>query len=88
MSRAGQFVYDQGFGFNQNFAVGNAKDLGPTDLSSLFRIADVTMPITAVTIFTLMEQGKLNLTDKVFGASGILGRCPTWPRQRPRQRAG
>jgi hypothetical protein len=47
--------------------------MGPTDMSSLFRIADVTMPITSVAIFTLIEQGKLNLTDKVFGASGILG---------------
>jgi CubicO group peptidase (beta-lactamase class C family) len=73
ISRKGQFVYDQGFGFDQGIAVGNTKDLGPTNMSSLFRIADVTMPITAVTIFTLMEQGKLNLTDKVFGASGILG---------------
>jgi CubicO group peptidase (beta-lactamase class C family) len=49
------------------------KDMGPTDMSSLFRIADVTMPITSVAIFTLIEQGKLHLTDKVFGASGILG---------------
>jgi CubicO group peptidase (beta-lactamase class C family) len=73
MSRNGQFVFDQGFGLDQSFTVGNAKDLGPTNMSSLFRIADVTMPITAVTIFMLMEQGKLNLTDKVFGASGILG---------------
>ncbi len=41
--------------------------------SSLFRIASVTKPITSVTIFSLIEQGKLNLTDKVFGPSGILG---------------
>ncbi len=67
------FVFDQGFGFNQGFRFGNVKDMGPTDMSSLFRIADVTMPITSVAIFTLIEQGKLNLTDKVFGASGILG---------------
>jgi CubicO group peptidase (beta-lactamase class C family) len=73
ISRNGQFVFDQGFGFNQGMAVGNIKNLGPANMSSLFRIADVTMPITAVTIFMLMEQGKLNLTDKVFGASGILG---------------
>jgi CubicO group peptidase (beta-lactamase class C family) len=73
ISRQAQFVFDQGFGFDQGFAVGKAKDLGPTNMSSLFRIADVTMPITAVTIFTLMEQGKLNLADKIFGASGILG---------------
>ena len=40
---------------------------------SLFRIASVTKPITSVTIFSLMEQGKLKLTDKVFGPSGIFG---------------
>jgi CubicO group peptidase (beta-lactamase class C family) len=73
ISRNGQFVFDQGFGFNQGFRFGNVKDMGPTDISSLFRIADVTMPITSVAIFTLIEQGKLHLTDKVFGASGILG---------------
>jgi CubicO group peptidase (beta-lactamase class C family) len=73
IARNGQFVFDQGFGFNQGFAVGKEKDMGPANMSSLFRIADVTKPITAVTIFTLIEQGKLNLTDKVFGASGILG---------------
>ena len=73
ISRNGQFVFDQGFAFDQGFRQGNSKDLGPTDMSSLFRIASVTKPITAVTIFTLIEQGKLNLTDKVFGASGILG---------------
>jgi CubicO group peptidase (beta-lactamase class C family) len=73
ISRNGQFVFDRGFGFNQGFRFGNVKDMGPTDMSSLFRIADVTMPITSVAIFTLIEQGKLKLTDKVFGASGILG---------------
>lgn len=73
ISRNGQFVFDRGFGFNQGFRFGNEKDMGPTDMSSLFRIADVTMPITSVAIFTLIEQGKLNLNDKVFGASGILG---------------
>jgi CubicO group peptidase (beta-lactamase class C family) len=73
ISRHGQFVFDQGFGFDQGLRMGNAKDLGPANMSSLFRIAELTMPITAVTIFTLIEQGKLNLTDKVFGASGILG---------------
>jgi CubicO group peptidase (beta-lactamase class C family) len=73
IARNGQFVFDQGFGFNQGFAVGKEKDMGPANMSSLFRIASVTKPITAVTIFTLIEQGKLNLTDKVFGTSGILG---------------
>ena len=73
ISRNGQFVFDRGFGFNQGFAMGREKDMGPTNMSSLFRIASVTKPITSVTIFTLIERGKLDLTDKVFGASGILG---------------
>jgi CubicO group peptidase (beta-lactamase class C family) len=46
---------------------------GQVDTSSLFRIASVTKPITSVTIFTLIEKGKLNLSDKVFGPSGVLG---------------
>jgi CubicO group peptidase (beta-lactamase class C family) len=67
ISRSGQFVYDQGFG------MADGKDLTPANMSTLFRIASVTKPITSVTIFTLIEQGKLNLNDKVFGPSGILG---------------
>src|SRR5271156_1292698 len=39
ISRNGQFVFDQGFGFNQGFRMGNSKDLGPANMSSLFRIA-------------------------------------------------
>jgi CubicO group peptidase (beta-lactamase class C family) len=41
-------------------------------VNTLFRIADVSKPITSVAIFTLIEAGKMNLTDRVFGASGIL----------------
>jgi CubicO group peptidase (beta-lactamase class C family) len=66
ISRNGQFVYDQAVG------MGDRQHLMQVQQSSLFRIASVTMPITSVTIFSLMEQGKLNLTDKVFGPSGIL----------------
>lgn len=38
-----------------------------------FRIASVSKPITAVTIMKLVEQGRLRLTDRVFGENGILG---------------
>ena len=38
----------------------------------MFRIARVTKPFTSVAIFTLVEQGKLNLSDKFFGPSGVL----------------
>jgi CubicO group peptidase (beta-lactamase class C family) len=39
----------------------------------LFRIASVSKPITSVTVFQLIEQGKLRLEDAVFGPGGILG---------------
>jgi CubicO group peptidase (beta-lactamase class C family) len=67
ISRNGQFVYDQAVG------MGDRQHLTQVQQSSLFRIASLTKPITAVAIFSLVEQGKLNLTDKVFGPSGILG---------------
>jgi CubicO group peptidase (beta-lactamase class C family) len=67
ISRNGRFVYDQAVG------MGDRQHLTQVQQSSLFRIAGLTMPITSVTIFSLMEQGKLNLTDKVFGPSAILG---------------
>ena len=67
ISRNGHFVYDQAVG------MGDRQHLVQVQQSSLFRIAALTMPITSVTIFSLIEQGKLHLTDKVFGPSGILG---------------
>jgi CubicO group peptidase (beta-lactamase class C family) len=67
ISRNGQFVYDQAFGL-----MDRAKAL-QAEQSTLFRIASVTKPITSVTIFSLIEKARLNLTDKIFGPSGVLG---------------
>jgi len=67
ISRNGQFVYDQSVG------MADRQHLTQATQDSLFRIASVTKPITSVTIFSLIEQGKLNLTDKVFGPSAIFG---------------
>lgn len=39
----------------------------------MFRIAGAGKPITAVAIFTLIEDRRLRLDDKVFGTDGILG---------------
>ena len=39
---------------------------------SLFRIASVTKPITAVAIFKLIERDLLRLDDRVFGEGGLL----------------
>jgi CubicO group peptidase (beta-lactamase class C family) len=67
ISRNGRFVYDEAVGMADH------EKLQQVQQSSLFRIASVTKPITSVSIFTLIERGKLNLTDKVFGPSGVLG---------------
>ena len=67
LSRRGHFVYDQAGGMADRQHVAQAQQ------DSLFRIADLSKPITAVTIFSLIEAGKLNLTDHVFGSAGILG---------------
>jgi CubicO group peptidase (beta-lactamase class C family) len=67
VTRNGRFVYEHQFG------MADKKEAQQVLPSSLFRIASVTKPITSVTIFSLIEQGKLNLGDKVFGPSGVLG---------------
>jgi CubicO group peptidase (beta-lactamase class C family) len=67
-------VRDSKFVYERPFGMADDKQQQHTECSntSLFRIASVTKPITSVAIFTLLEQGKLNLNDKVFGPSGIL----------------
>ena len=65
--RHGRLAYAEGFGI---------ADIGTGErvtADHLFRVASVSKPITSVGIFALMEQGRLRLTDKVFGADGILG---------------
>lgn len=41
--------------------------------NNLFRIASISKTITSVTIFSLIAQGGLHLSDKVFGLGAILG---------------
>ncbi len=56
----GRLVYARGFGY---------ADIGirqPVEPDSLFRLASVSKPITAVAIMQLIEQGKLSMDDKVF----------------------
>jgi CubicO group peptidase (beta-lactamase class C family) len=60
-------LYEEAFGFAD---LETRTALTP---ENRFRIASVTKPITAVAIFKLIEQGKLKLTDKVFGPGAVLG---------------
>src|SRR5262245_57879057 len=66
LARNGRLVFAQGFG------VADTKTGENVTSAHRFRIASVSKPITSVAIFSLMEQGRLALTDKVFGTDGIL----------------
>ena len=61
----GRLVFARGYGLAD---IGNAEPVQP---DSLFRIASLSKPITAVVILTLVEDGKLDLDEKAFE---ILGR--------------
>jgi CubicO group peptidase (beta-lactamase class C family) len=67
IARQGRLVFAQGYGLADKAAGTNVTP------SSLFRIASVTKPITSVTLFRLIEQGKLSLSDTVFGPGALLG---------------
>ncbi|MFF9408185.1 serine hydrolase domain-containing protein [Streptomyces anandii] len=59
--------------FARGYGVADPSTNAPVTPGHLFRIASVTKPITAVTVFRLIEQGRLSLNDRVFGANSILG---------------
>jgi len=67
ISRGGRFVFDHAGG------MADRDHLVQAQQNTLFRIADLSQAITAVAIFSLVEQGKLQLSDTVFGPSGVLG---------------
>jgi CubicO group peptidase (beta-lactamase class C family) len=67
MVRNSRFVFERAFGMADN---DQHQQCSP---SSQFRIASISKPITSVAIFTLVEKGRVNLSDKVFGPGGILG---------------
>lgn len=64
----GKLVYAQGFGYADRE---RGEKVAP---HHLFRVASISKPITAVAIFSLIERGRLKLTDKVFGSGALLGK--------------
>ncbi len=66
LMRNDSLLYAKGYGYaDQNRGI-------PCDVNHVFRIASVSKLITATAIMKLIEQGKLSLTDTVFGEEGIL----------------
>lgn len=62
--RGDSLLYAKGYG--------KADEDEPMSAAHIMRIASVSKLITAAGIMKLQEQGKLKLSDKVFGPSGIL----------------
>jgi N-acyl-D-amino-acid deacylase len=60
ISDHGRLVYSRGYGYAD---VGSREPVRP---ASLFRIASISKPVTAVAILQLVDQGKLSVDDKVF----------------------
>jgi len=65
--RDGKFVFERPFG------MADSDVQLQTSPTTLFRIASATKPFTSAAVFLLVEQGKLNLKDKVFGPNGVMG---------------
>ena len=66
VAKDGKLLYARGFGLAD-------KDHNiPVEPYSRFRIASISKLITAVAIMKLQENGKLSVSDKVFGVDGIL----------------
>lgn len=56
----GKLVYARGYGW------GDRERRQPVQADSLFRIASISKPVTAVAVLKLVEQGKLRLDDRAF----------------------
>lgn len=56
----GRLVFARGFGY------ADLKAMQKVDPDSLFRIASISKPVTAIAILQLVDQGKLSLDAKVF----------------------
>jgi CubicO group peptidase (beta-lactamase class C family) len=67
VGHGGAIVYQDAFGF------ADQERHQAVTPDNLFRIASVTKTITSVTIFSLIEAGRIKLTDKVFGPGAITG---------------
>jgi D-alanyl-D-alanine carboxypeptidase len=62
-----KLVYAKSYGF------ADMENNQPAQNNNLFRLASLSKQITSVAIMRLIDQKKLNIEDRVFGAGGILG---------------
>lgn len=64
--RGDSLVYAKGYGWAD-------REAGtPMEATSIMRIASASKLVTAIAVMKLIEEGKLSLDSKVFGADGVL----------------
>ena len=66
ISKGGRLIYSKGFGY------ANIDEKVPVSRESLFRIASVSKPITAIAILHLVDQKRLKLSDRPYVLLGDL----------------
>lgn len=62
----GNLIYAKGYGW------ADREDGEPMEVRHILRIASLSKLVTATAVMKLWEQGRLRLTDRVFGPDGIL----------------
>ncbi len=67
IAKEGKLVYAKGYG------VMDTGNNAPVTTSTKFRYASFAKTITGIAVLQLVEDGKISLSDRVFGANGILG---------------
>lgn len=67
VSKNGKLVYRKGYG------VADKESGDKVTVDSRFRVASVSKLITSAAVMKLIQDGKLKITDKVFGSGALLG---------------
>lgn len=63
---------DEGLVYSAGYGYSNIDTKERVTSRTLFRLASMSKSQTSIAIMTLIEQGKLKITDQVFGKGGIL----------------
>lgn len=66
VSKDEQLVYSAGYGY------ANKESKERVTSKTLFRLASMSKSQTSIAIMTLIEQGKLKITDQIFGKGAVL----------------
>ncbi|MGV3720294.1 MAG: serine hydrolase domain-containing protein [Actinomycetota bacterium] len=76
--KEGKLLYARGYGW------ADREKKQPAEADSLFRIASISKPITAVAVLQLVEQGKLKLEDRAFDLVRLPAVVPEGKKADPR----